>query len=295
MSLPGQARRLQYVNQRNEGAMMRLGLEAGKCTHDLAAELEIRGVPITAARLVDGGVDATLAPLRERGLQVCQIGAMMFNPLSTDLQAQAKQAAALQKAIPLAGDTGCPYIVINGGNYHPSGYGAGDARNFTEEALDKVADVLMPHLEAAERHGVKLSIEAYLKTAVCSPEAFLRLKDKVGGTDSLRCNVDVTSLYDYGDLWDPTVKVEHVCRTLVGHYGLGHIKEVTLREGFHIHAELAPLGTGPTNWAGVLSLMAPHLPEDSWIILEHVQSPEEGRASVKLLRAAADEAGVTLA
>jgi hypothetical protein len=41
--------------------------------------------------------------------------------------------------------------------------------------------------------------------------------------------------------------------------------------------------------------MAPHLPEDSWAILEHVLSPEEGRASVAFLRAAAAEAGVELA
>jgi sugar phosphate isomerase/epimerase len=273
---------------------MRLGLEAGEYTRDVAVEHGIRGVPISADQLANDGVDATLTPLKERGLEVCQIGAFMFNPLSTDLQAQAKQAATLTKAIPLARETGCPYIVINGGNYHPSGYGAGDARNFTDEALTEVADALKPYLEAAEKHGAKLSIEAYLKTAVHSAETFLKLKEKVGGADTLRCNVDVTSLYDYQDLWDPTGKVEHVCTALAGHYGLGHIKEVALHEGFHIHAGLAPLGSGRTNWAQVLRLMAPHLPEDSWLILEHVLSPEEGRASIKLLRAAADEAGVTL-
>ena len=273
---------------------MRLGLEAGKHTYDLAVEHGIRGVPISADQLVTDGVAATLAPLKERGLAVCQIGAFMFNPLSTDLEAQAKQAATLAKAIPLARETGCSYIVINGGNYHPSGYGAGDARNFSDEALDKVADALKPFLEAAAKHGAKLSIEAYLKTAVNSPESFLKLKDKVGGTDALRCNIDVTSLYDYQDLWDSTSKVEHVCTALAGHYGLGHIKEVALDEGFHIHAGLAPLGKGPTDWVQVLRLMAPHLPEDSWVILEHVLSPKEGRASIKLLRTAATEEGVTL-
>ena len=45
---------------------MRLGLEAGKDTLDLAVELGIRGVPISADRLVQDGVQATLAPLRIR-------------------------------------------------------------------------------------------------------------------------------------------------------------------------------------------------------------------------------------
>ncbi len=273
---------------------MRLGLEAGEHTRDLAVEQGIKGVPITAAQLVNDGVAATLTPLRERGLEVCQIGAFGFNPLSTDHEAQVRQRAILEQVIPLAVETGCPYIVINGGNYHPSGFGAGDARNFTDDALDKVAETLKPLLDMAERHGAKLSIEAYLKTAVNSPERFLRLKEKVGHTGALRVNIDVTSLYNYDDLWDPAQKVEHICTALAGHYGLGHIKGVALKEGFHIHAALAPVTEDPTDWAQVLRLMNPHVPEDSWVILEHILSPEEGRASLAHLRDAAASAGVTL-
>jgi hypothetical protein len=106
--------------------------------------------------------------------------------------------------------------------------------------------------------------------------------------------VDVSSLYDYWDLCDPRAKVEQTCTGLAGHYGLGHIKELALQDGIHIHAGLVPLGQGLTDWAQVLRLMDPHMPDDSWAILEHVLSPEEARASVALLRAAAAEAGVTL-
>jgi sugar phosphate isomerase/epimerase len=274
--------------------MVRLGLEAGEHTHDLAVELGIKGVPIAADQLVMDGVDATLAPITERGLSVCQIGAFGFNPLSVDKETQARQHTTLEKAIPLAADTGCPYIVINGGNYHPSGFGADDPRNFTNDALDKVADALKPLLDLAAKHGAKLSIEAYLKTAIHSPESFLKLKEKVGGTDALRVNIDVTSLYDYQDMLAPSAKVEHICTALVGHYGLGHMKGVALKEGFHIHIELAPITEDPTDWAQVLKLIAPNLPADSWAILEHVLSPEEARASFSYLGEAAASAGVTL-
>ena len=272
---------------------MRLGLEAGQHTLDLAVEQNVKGVPIQAAQLVNEGLEATLAPLRERGLEVCQIGAFGYNPLSTDRERQAEQKVILEQVIPLAAETGCPYIVICGGNYHPSGFGAGDARNFTEQALDDVASALRSMVALAEQHGVKLSIEAYLKTAINTPERFLALQEKVG-SDALRVNIDVTSLYDYQDLWDPTKKVRHVCTALAGHYGLGHIKEIALAEGFHIQAGLAPLGEGPTDWAEVLRLMAPYVPQDSWIILEHVATPEEARSSLALLRAAAEKAGITL-
>lgn len=273
---------------------MRLGLEAGPHTHDLAVEHGIKGVPISVNDLVNQGVDLTLAPLQDRGLQVCQIGAFGFNPLSTDTETQARNAAALEKAIPLAKDTGCPYIVINGGNYHPSGFGAGDVRNFTDAALDRVAEALKPLLESAEKHGAKLSIEAYLKTAVHSAGTFLALKEKAGNSDALRCNIDVTSLYDYYDMWNPAPKVEQICNGLAGHYGLGHLKGVALREGFHVHMELAPITDDPTDWVQVLTLMAPHVPDDSWVILEHVLTPEEGRASLAHLREAAAKAGVEL-
>ncbi|MBN1580832.1 MAG: sugar phosphate isomerase/epimerase [Anaerolineae bacterium] len=272
---------------------MRLGLDAGQHTFDLAVEYGIKGVPISADRLAQDGIEATLSPLRERGLVVCQIGAFGYNPLSTDRERQAKQAALLKQVIPIASETGCPYIVICGGNYHPSGFGAGDARNFTDQALDEVARALAPLLALAEEHGVNLSIEPYLKTAIHSPERFLALQERVR-SPALRCNIDPTSLYTYWDLWDPRETVHHVCTALAGHYGLAHVKEVALAEGFHIHAGLAPLGTGMTDWSQMLRLMAPYLPEDSWVILEHVQTPDEARSSLGLLRVAADAAGVTL-
>jgi sugar phosphate isomerase/epimerase len=273
---------------------MRLGLDAGPLTLDLAVELEIKGVPVSMSEIINAGVETTLSPLRDKGLQVCQIGAFGYNPLSTDRESQIKQGAMLEHLIPLAPEVGCNYIVICGGNYHPSGFGAGDPRNFTDQALDEIAAVLQPMLALAEQAGVCLSIEPYLKTAIYSPERFLALHARVGSA-ALRVNVDPTSLYDYWDLWDADEKVTQVCTKLAGHYGLGHIKEVALAEGFHIHAGLAPLGEGVTDWAKVLRLMEPNMPEDSWVILEHVQSGEEARKSLELLRTAAASAGVSLA
>jgi sugar phosphate isomerase/epimerase len=273
---------------------MRLGLEAGAQTLDIAAEQGVRGVPISAEQLVTAGVEATLAPLRERGLEVCQIGAFGYNPLSTDRGRQAREAATLARAIPVARETGCPYIVICGGNYHPSGFGASDPRTFQPQALDEVARALAPMAAMAEQHGAKLAIEPYLKTVVSTPERFLALQEKVE-SDALCVNIDVTSLYSgFWDLLDPRRTVEHICTALAGHYGLGHVKEIALAEGFHLHAGLAPLGQGATDWAQVLRLVEPHLPADSWLILEHVATPEEARASLSYLRTTAAQAGVTL-
>jgi sugar phosphate isomerase/epimerase len=270
---------------------MRFGFEAGPHTHDLARELGITGVPIDMAALVNKRPQMVLEELQ--GLQVCQISAFGVNPLSPDQGGQAEQRRILKAAIPLAAQTGCPYIVICGGNYHPSGFGAHHPDNGSEAALDEVARVLEPFVTAAEAHGVKLCIEAYLKTAISSPERFLALKERLP-SEALRVNIDVTSYYDYQDFLDPAVTIEHICSALAGHYGLVHIKDIALKEGFHLHAELAPLGSSLTDWPEVLRLTAPHLPADSWLILEHVLSPEEAHTSVPLLRKYAQQAGVNL-
>jgi sugar phosphate isomerase/epimerase len=272
---------------------MRLGLEAGAFTHDLAVELGIRGVPISADQLVNDGVANTLAPLQARGLAVCQIGAFGYNPLSSDVAGQAAQSELLRKAIPLAAETGCPYLVIGPGNYHPSGFGSWDNRNALPVALDRMAEALKPMLELAVKHGANLSFEAYLKGVINSPQRFLALWEMLGAPN-LRCNVDPSSLYNYEDLLDPRARVDAVCRGLAGHYGLVHLKEIALIEGFHISAGLAPLGKGNTDWSQMLALIAPHVPSDAWVMYEHVLSAEEGREGYRWLQAAADRAGVTL-
>jgi sugar phosphate isomerase/epimerase len=274
---------------------MRLGLDAGQLTLDLAVELGISGVPIGTDQLAGQGVENALAPLRERGLRVCQIGAFGYNPLSPDREFQAAQSDALKKAIPLAAQTGCPYITIGPGNYNPAGWGfaSTDPRNQSEAALDDLAAALEPMLKRATEHRVNLTFEPYLKGVINSPARFLALWKRLQ-SPSLRANIDPSSLYVYEDLLDPRGKVEQTCKGFAGHYGLVHLKEIALGEGVHLHAGLVPLGKGATDWAQMLGLIAPHLPEDSWVILEHVEARDEGPASVRLLRDAAAKAGVVL-
>lgn len=273
---------------------MRLGIEAGKDTLDVAVREGIRGVPIFADEIDSKGVKATLSPIRDRGLEVCQIGAFGFNPLSTDLDRQAAQRRLVEKIIPLAvEEIGCPYVVICGGNYHPSGFLQGDSRNFSDEAVDVIASELTPMVQLAEKYGAKLCIEPYIKTAICTPESFIALHKKIG-SDALRINIDVTSFYGYWEMWDSARLISHVCTSLKGHYGLGHIKDICLAEGFHIQIGLAPLGSSSTDWSQVLRLMDPHIPNDAWVILEHVSDAKEAASSLQFLRKAASEAGITL-
>jgi sugar phosphate isomerase/epimerase len=272
---------------------VRLGLEAGKLTLDLAAELGIRGVPVSGGAIVANGIDAALAPLRQRGLEVCQINAFGYNPLSPDAAAVERERGILERLIPLAAQTGCRYIVVGPGNYHPSVFGHHDPRNAGEAAIDALAAALRPLVLLAEHHGVCLSIEPYLKGVIHSAPSFRALHARIGSS-ALRANLDPSSLYGYREAVAPDAFVASLCQGLAGHYGLVHLKEIAVLEGFHLHMGLCPIGAGNTNWGQLLHLAAPHVPSDGWTIIEHVASADEAQKSLRIIRDAAAGAGVEL-
>lgn len=272
---------------------IRIGLEAGKDTLELAEELGIGGVPITVDQLVGEGPEATLKPLRSKGLDVCQIGAFGFNPLAPDRDASRAAGEVLEKALPLVGETGCPFVVIPPGSYQASPFGLHDPRNHTAEAVREFAEALKPFVEKAEKHDVCLTIEPYLKGIVDGPESFRMLHSFIG-SDRLRANIDPSSLYDYRDCVDARPKIDTVCEGFAGHYGLIHFKEIALQKGFHLKMGLVPIGEGPTDWARLIDRASRRADESSWGILEHVGSPEEARRSFGILKRAAEQAGVHL-
>jgi sugar phosphate isomerase/epimerase len=268
---------------------MQFGLDAAPISIEMTIELHITGMPISSHTLLTDGVAKTLAPLQEKGLRVCQVGHFGCNPLILSDQ----EKANLIKAIPLAKETGCPYIVITAGSYNPAVFQAVEPRNYTTQTLDDIARDIAPLLKEAEKHGVYLTMEPIIKAAIATPERFLALKEKVG-SDALRINIDPTSLYGYWEMIDSDAFVAHMTSTLARHYGVVHINEITPTNEFPIHSNMVPLGEKPTDWAHFLSCVALHVPKDSWVILEHTQSAQETRNSVKILRDAAQQVGVSL-
>jgi sugar phosphate isomerase/epimerase len=266
-----------------------LGLELGAPTRDVAATLGVRGVPIDGSELRNQGVKAVLESLAAKNLIPCQVGAFGFNALNVS----DTEKANLEATLPLAVECGCPYVVINPASYHASVFTNVDLRSWTDDALDAMARALESPLKVAEKYGAKISIEAINKACIHSPERFLKLKEKVG-SDALRCNIDPTSLYGYWELFDSKNFVENMCNSLAGHYGVVHIKEVALKDGFHIHSEMVPVGQGHTDWVHFLGLVEKHIPSDSWVLIEHCASPEEAENSVQIIKEAAQKAGVAL-
>jgi sugar phosphate isomerase/epimerase len=273
---------------------LRLGIEAGSHTVAMAQELGVRGVPVDIHDLVKKGGAALRAELAAQGVEPCQVGAFGYNPLHPDLEYRQQQAELILSVLPELSALGCAYVVINGGNRHPSGFGHGDLYNFSKEGLHETAENLKPLCEAAAANGGYISIEPYIKSCASSAERFCELADAVGSS-ALRMNLDVTNHYDLGAMWDPRDLIRTTARTLGARTGLVHLKEVVLKEGFHIHMDLGPIGDGPTDWGLVLQEAAPFVAADSWVLVEHIGSPEEARRSFEIVRAAGAAVGVALA
>jgi sugar phosphate isomerase/epimerase len=272
---------------------MRLGLEAGEYTHELAKRLGIKGVPVSVNELVEKGPEDAVEPLRKKGLEICQIGAVGYNPLGPDKEAAKAQRSLIEKAIPMAAAVGCPLIAISCGSYASSPYGGFSPDNFTDRAIDDMAKALDPLLSSADAHGAVISIEAYIKGVVNTPESFDKLFTRCGSS-ALKINLDITSQYDLLDLIDPRPLCAAAIPKFKGKTGIVHIKGIALEEGFHIKAGLAPITEDPTDWELVLEETAKVVDDGTWVLLEHVLSEEEGEKSVSHLRDIASRLGINL-
>ena len=270
---------------------MKLGMMSGADTIKVAVENGAQGIPLAINALAQKGPQQAIAPIAAAGLEVCQISGFAFNALSSDKAKQAEQRTLVEKAIPMAPDTGCPVIVVNGGNYDSSGFLCGHRDNFTDKALDEAARGIEPVCRLAEKHGVKIAIEPFIQCVINTPERYLKLKEKVA-SPALTVTLDVCNFFTFEDMWRPTEAVTRICSALAGHYALVHCKDLAVAKGVHIHVDETPLGTGVADWAAALKFIARDLPADGWFIYEHIKAPEHAPAGMRYLREAAAKAGV---
>jgi len=270
---------------------IRFAVDAGSDTVALAIETGCKGVPGDVGSLLASGVDKVVEPLREKGLELCELMCFGLNLLHPEAALRQRGVDELCKALPLAKQVGCPYVVTTAGNYNSNIFGLGDPENFTDSALKEAAAGLEEPLRIAEAHGVSICIKPFIKTAVYSAESFLRLKE-ICGSENLKVSLDVAGVYDVADIWNPVPKTTHVCRALREHIGILHLKEIGMVPGYYVQLELLAHGSGATPWDVVLRECADHVPEDSWVIIEHIESLEDGRAAVPLITRIAQDLGI---
>jgi sugar phosphate isomerase/epimerase len=169
----------------------------------------------------------------------------------------------------------------------------GHADNFTDSALDRVAQALEAPLALAEERGAKIIVEPMIHCVVNSPDSYFALKKRVQ-SDAFGINLDILNLFTLADMYAPTEGMKRICGALAGEYDLVHCKDLVVTKGVHIHVDETPLGTGVADWGAVLPAIADSLPPDGWFIYEHIKTVDDARAGNAMLRDLCREAGITL-
>ncbi len=261
---------------------MKLGLVCGPESARIAQRLKVNGVSVNATDLVADGGKERLAALKAMGLEPCQIAAYSFNPLHPDAQERAANEAMLEAAIPHVKATGCLDLVINAGNYHPSGYAGSHRENFTDATLNKIARSLEPWVEKCERHGVNLTIEPHVQCAVNTPERFLQLKSLLC-SKRVKVTLDLCNFLQFDEIWNPVAKLLRICEQLNGHYESVHLKNLGAQPGTHIHINEVPFLDGHVDWSSILAVIKGDSPQ-AYIILEKVKSEPEAEVGMAAIR-----------
>jgi len=261
---------------------MKLGLLCGPETIRIAEKLKVNGVSVNASDLGQPAGVERFAAMKAAGLEACQIAAFGFNPLTPDLEDRRKNEQIVAAAIPQLAQTGCRDLIINGGNYHPSGYAGSHRDNFTNEVLGKIATYLEPWLALCEAHQVNLTIEPHIQCAINTPERFLQLKALLC-SPYLKVTLDVCNFLTFADLWNSAARLQDICGKLKGHYESAHLKNVGAAPGTHIHVNEVPFLTGQVEWAPVIATIKRDNPH-TYMILEHAKSEADADAGIAEIR-----------
>ena len=195
--------------------------------------------------------------------------------------------------LPLAARSGSRWIALAGGSLHPDVFGGAHPDNLSDAALEKAAKTLAPLARRAAEFGVRLTLEPHIRSVLATPERAARLCALIG-EDAVRITLDPTNFMGFLDLLDPLPLLDRCATALSSCCGMVHIKEITPQPGFHLHAGLAPVGTGRTDWERVLQIADRIAPPESWVLVEHCANAAEARESVRLMRSAAARRGLNL-
>ena len=257
----------------------------------LAKKHDVKGLRISARRIYAAGMDL-VSELTESGLVVAEVSFHEYNPLTTDRDKLSEQKLFAGQFIPMMSDIKCSHFLINGGNYHPSGFQNGDQRNFTDDALDKSVEQILPLMETAEKHEINIAIEPKFWTVVNTPERFLQLKDRIG-SDRLTIVLDVCNFIAFREYWRQRETIDHLLDKLAGHFSIVHAKDIHMETGRHILMHEVQMGAGEIDWVYVMWRLKEYSP-DCWLILEHCREVEETDRGLVWLKAAISRESIEL-
>ena len=238
--------------------------------------------------------DAYCRICEQNGVVLAEIGVWknLFDP---DPEA-AKAALEYAKGqLALADDLGIPCCVNIAGTGSSAGWDAADPSNFTEETYERIVAVIRDILDRVEPKQAFYCLEPMPWMVPDSPEAYLQLIRDVD-RPQFAVHMDFVNMINCPRRYlAPEPFIEKCFRMLGPMIKSTHIKDTRMHPTnlTTILEECSP-GEGSLSFASVLRIMDRYLAPEAPVLLEHMATFEEYAAAYDYLKAAADEAGISV-
>ncbi|TAK22816.1 MAG: sugar phosphate isomerase/epimerase [Chloroflexota bacterium] len=226
------------------------------------------------------------------GLDLPQMWGPATSLIHEDPAAQARDLSAIEAGIRLAADLGCPSLVLASGSYNPAGRFFADRRNFTPEALDRVAASLRKLVPIAADHCVSIGIEPGTATVVNTPRRMRTLLDMVD-SPHVKVNLDPVNWINFYEYFDSGPFLDSMFDLLAENVSAIHAKDCAYENKLCIHISEAPPGQGGLDYHTFLRRAA-DLPLDTYFIIEHTPDEHIPAARDHVLKVA-KECGINFA
>ena len=260
------------------------------------------GVTVLATHLgpTPEDVQPHAADLRARlagwGLSIVQ--ATGYSPVMVGEDAARRESDLdrLTRSFEVARLLGSPMVLSGCGSYHPTrGYGP-HPRNRTPEARERIVEFLRLVAPRAENHGIILTLECHMITALDTPVHIREIVDAVG-SPALKVNFDpVNLLHSIDAVYASGAEMEAMLAELGTRYHwTAHAKDLLIESRLALHFDETVCGDGLLDWPGYLRcaerLGSPERP--AAVLVEHMPAFLAARG-LALLRAQAGAAGIAI-
>lgn len=198
----------------------------------------------------------------------------------------------IRRGIEVAAELEAHACLIRTGSLNPRGSYCASPENHRPASRGRLVESLRAVAEGAEADGVTIAIETHLLTIMDSPETNAAILEEVG-SPQLNVVMDcVNHFQTLGQVYDSRARLDHIFQHMGPISCLGHLKDLTVRDGLVLHLDEEVPGDGELDLGHLLQLWHGLYPE-GYMLLEHLPNERYPRAAANAHRLAA-EAGVEI-
>jgi sugar phosphate isomerase/epimerase len=225
----------------------------------------------------------------DEGIDVVEYGQYLANLVHPDAGVRQTNIDTLRDACRVARAFGCPAVITGAGSLNPRSQWAPHPENRRPETIDRLVASLREVVPAAEQEGVTLALECHVLTPLFDVATTCEVLDMVG-SGALQVHLDPVNWMTLDTAYGNGPAISGMFATIGSEriYG-AHSKGLVVEDCgvTHLNETYTGAPEDVIDHATVLREMA-RLPDDPYLVIEHLAVEKMPGARDHLLRIAAD-------